>query len=162
MKQKSMSIYDFKKGDLITRILPVKSIEVFSGEIHKDRRYIGKPFIFLGIANGCVYIEKEKKSKPPKFEGIPEMGNELMDMIKMFGINEGPINLPLDIWGEGWSYYIDPYSIDSYSFGSNNKKAKESITIKSLESQLKLALKYEKYEEADKLKLRISKIKNQI
>ena len=68
MDQVPQSIYDFKKGDLITRIIPSKPIEIFGEETIVDRNYIGEALVFLGVANGCVYVERDEM-RPSKVEG---------------------------------------------------------------------------------------------
>lgn len=132
MEQKSMSAYEFKKGDKITRIKPSKPIKVFGEEEVEDRGYIGSELIFVGIANGCVYVQKPE----PKFNfddldmpGFDELFKTIM------GANIGLIHLPLDVWDEGWSYYIDPFSLDT---NIENMTIKETMGLtKSTKALLK-------------------------
>ena len=157
-----MSIYDFKKGDIITRIEPSKPIPGLEIEEVRDRGYIGSPLKFLGVANGCVYVERYEKNKGD-YDDMPEIGKFFKVML---GKGIGPINLPLDMWDQGWTYYIDPYDIESYDIG---KKLDErfqdpldnemNISKKDLENQLKSALSKEDYELADKIKKKLKNFK---
>ena len=92
------SIYEFKKGDNIVRITPAKPCGggMFTPEGVRDRSYIGERMIFAGIANGCVYLRRTNK-----FER------------KMFG--DKLVDLPLDIWDDGWDYYMDPSSTSRFN-----------------------------------------------
>ena len=150
MEQVPQSIYDFVKGDLITRVIPSKPIEIFGEETIVDRNFIGEPLVFLGIANGCVYVEKDEM-RPSKMESgrISDGGPAFLKM--MFGTG-GPINLPLDAYDEVWSHYIDPYNIGS----DGNHEFEE--TLETLKKKLKLALSKEDYETADKIKAKIAKL----
>jgi len=150
MKQTPMSIYDFKKGDLITRIQPSKPIPGLEEEDIRDRAYIGIALIFLGVANGCVYVERDNR------RGDEDEMTGIGGFFKMMMQSSGPINLPLDMWDEGWSYYVDPYSLSKPDIFN------ESLTkyeINELEDRLKEALKNEDYKKADILQKRIDKIK---
>jgi hypothetical protein len=118
------SIYEFKKGDNIVRITPAKPCGggMFTPEGVRDRSYIGERMIFAGIANGCVYLRRTNK-----FER------------KMFG--DKLVDLPLDIWDDGWDYYIDPSNL-----------LESILPEEALEDRLKRALVQEDYELAEKLK----------
>ena len=152
MKQEAVSIYNFKKGDIITRISPSKPIPGLEAEDFRDRAYIGVPLKFLGVANGCIYVERESANKD--LEEIPEIGRLFKAMM---GGETGPINLPLDMWSEGWANYIDPYEID------NNKDKKiageilEGANKIQLKKELKEALAEENYELAENIKKRLKK-----
>lgn len=150
MEQVPQSIHDFKKGDLITRIIPSKPIEIFGEETIVDRNFIGEPLLFLGVANGCVYVEKDEM-RPGKMESgrISDGGPAFLKM--MFGTG-GPINLPLDAYDEGWSYYVNPYNI------GNEAPHEFEETLETLKKKLKIALSKEDYEAADKIKEKISKL----
>ena len=126
------NICEFKKGDVITRIIPAKELPgIFGGRGIGDRSYIGEPFIFVGIANGCIYIKRALKVD------ILEFGDKLMD-------------LKMDIFSEGWDYYIDPLSlltdIDDVII----------ISKEQLEDQLEKALEDENYELASVLKEKLN------
>jgi len=158
MVQKSMSIYEFKRGDLITRIEPSKPLPGFDGEDFKDRAYIGTPLKFLGIANGCVYVERYKKPNHQEGEDeLPIIGS----FFKMMVGEAGPINLPLDIWSDGWSYYIDPYTLSRELDDKFQDLADDEphASLEELERQLKEALKREDYLRADKLQKMINNLK---
>lgn len=78
-------IYEFNRGDEITRIAPSKKYQ--SGL--RDRSYMGDKLIFVGIANGQIYCQRTNKSE-----------------LSIFG--DKLINLSLDMWDEDWDYYFDP------------------------------------------------------
>lgn len=121
------SIYDFNKGDEVVRVEPSKVIG--SGGFHpkgqRDRSYIGDKLIFVGIANGCAYLKRT---------GIKA---------KIFG--DDLLDLPLDIYDEGWDYYIDPQTL-----------VDDIIPLHSLERALMLALEKEDYEAAANIQKRIN------
>ena len=113
------TIYEFKKGDEIVRVENAKPVSI--GGI-RDRSYVGEKMIFVGVANGVIYI------KPTTNMSIFLEGkNQLMD-------------LPLDTWDEGWDYWVDPESL------LNNILDKRQI-----KSKLAVAIAEENYELADKL-----------
>jgi hypothetical protein len=85
------SIYEFKKGDEIVRITPAKPLKNLLGEI-RDRSFLGEKMIFAGIANGQIYLRRTKKID-----------------LKIFG--NGLLDLSLDIWDDGWDYYVDPENL---------------------------------------------------
>jgi len=148
MKQKPLNIEKFKIGDIITRIEP--SAPLGKNEI-RDRSYIGKPLKFLGIANGCVYVEKVKN----------EIENEdafsIAELFGMFTGDNGPITLPMDLWSEGWSIYIDPYELGGKQTQFN--EALEKYEKIELEEKLKEALSSEDYKRAALIKKRLENLK---
>lgn len=148
-----MSIYEFKRGDIITRIKPAKPIKIIGEETYEDRGFIGKPLSFLGIVNGCAYAEKyvKKKDKNNKEEELLNF-NEFFNML----FPKEAISFPLDIWDEGWTYYIDPYEMFNET-DQNNLEIKENRL--SLENKLKLALENEDYNEAAKIRTKLEKLK---
>ena len=83
------SIYEFEKGDQITRLKPAKALWESMGG---DRSYIGEKLIFQGIANGVIYLKRT---------------NEIE--LKIFG--DKLIELPMDIFSENWAYYQDPTTL---------------------------------------------------
>ena len=120
------SVYDFKKGDEVVRVEPSKPLGYsdFGDMPITDRSYIGQKLIFVGIANGCVYL-KRTGIEAKIFEG------DLVD-------------LPLDIYDEGWDFYVDPQTL-----------VDDIIPLEALERALTLALEKEDYETAENLKKRI-------
>jgi len=161
-----MNISSFKKGDLITRIEPSAPLPGFGqefGEDIRDRQYIGIPLTFLGIANGCVNVERyERKSSEMEEMGLPSFGN----IMKMLGGNNGPIALPLDMWSNGWSHYIDPYKLDDKSNSYNVTKTSDYLTFdeyvddkKSLEKALEKALEKEDYDKAAVIQKHLNDLK---
>ena len=122
------SIYEFKKGDIVTRVTPAKSLgkSLLNTEGTGDRSYQGDKLIFVGIANGCVYLKRTNALE-----------------IRMFG--DKMIDLELDIFSEGWNYYIDPNSL----LGD----IEETILISTdgLKEAIEKAIAEENYEAAEKL-----------
>lgn len=154
MEQEPMSIFEFTKGDLITRMTPSKPIEIFGDETVVDRQYIGEPLVFLGVANGCVYVEHEDKPRSSR-RGRMDGNEGPMGFLNQLMGRTGPINLPLDAYDEGWALYIDPYTI-----GEKQEERNDNVTesLESLQRKLSIALKKEEYEKAEKLKAKIKKL----
>ena len=128
------SIYEFKKGDIITRISPSKSmgISILNPEGVGDRSYQGEKLIFVGIANGCIYLKRTNVLE-----------------LKIFG--DKMIDLELDIFSEGWSYYIDPNSL--------LEDIDETIIVSTdgLQDAINKAIAEENYEAAARLKKLLDK-----
>ena len=122
------SIYEFKKGDIVTRVAPAKSLgkSLFNPEGQGDRSYQGEKLIFVGIANGCIYLKRT---------------NELE--LKIFG--DRLIDLELDIFSDGWDYYINPNSL--------LEAIDETILVSTegLQDAIIKAIAEENYEAAEKL-----------
>ena len=131
----SKSIYEFKKGDIITRVSPSKSmgISILNPEGVGDRSYQGEKLIFIGIANGCIYLKRT---------------NELE--LKIFG--DKMIDLELDIFSEGWDICVNPLMLLE-----DDEVENIMASDKELRKQIDLALADENYELAEKL---INKLKN--
>jgi hypothetical protein len=81
-----MNINNFLPGDKIVR---VDSSKPYNSGV-RDRSYIGEKLIFVGITNGQLYCERTDE--------LSILGDNLLE-------------LSLDMWGEGWEYYIDPKSL---------------------------------------------------
>ena len=126
------NIYDFKKGDEIVRVVPSRIISYsdMHPEGSRDRSYIGSKLIFVGIANGCIYLQRT---------GVEA---------KMFP--DQLVELPLDLFDEGWDCYVDPQSL-----------VDDIIPLEALERALTLALEKEDYEAAENLRKRIETKNNQ-
>ena len=122
------SIYEFKKGDIVTRVAPAKSLgkSLFNPEGQGDRSYQGEKLIFVGIANGCIYLKRTNVLE-----------------LKIFG--DKMIDLELDIFSDGWDYYIDPNSL--------LEGIDETIIISTggLKEAIVKAIAEENYEAAEKL-----------
>ena len=140
MDQKPMSIYEFKKGDRITRIKPSKPIAKLQEDEIVSRDYIGTPLIFVCIANGCIYLKRF----------LDKQTAEMVAIFNMFSSDiksdHHLIHLELDLFDEGWSYYIDPLGLDDKD---------SEISIKELERQKEKALEEEDYLKADRLQKKI-------
>ena len=131
------SIYDFKKGDEITRVKPSKQFGSRVNplgliEDNSDRSYMGQKLIFIGIANGQIYC------KPTNEFDIFLFGDKLID-------------LPLDIFSEGWDFFFDPNKLLE-GFTPSKSKVKDL----SIEEQLQKAIENEDYILAEKLKKKLS------
>ena len=131
------SIYEFKKGDVITRVEPSKTLGkggFFSDEGFQDRSYVGDKLIFVGIANGNIYC---KRTCP--FE------------LKILG--EGLVDMALDIFSDGWDLWIDPLTlledIDETLY----------VSTDNLQEAINKAIEEENYEAANKLKKLLDKKK---
>ena len=116
------TIYEFKNGDEVVRIEPAKDLSNILGETIRDRSYIGEKMIFVGIANGVIYLKPTEK-------------------VSIFFSADGFIDLPLDIWDEGWDHWVDPETL------LNNV-----LDERQIKSKLSEAIATENYELASKLK----------
>jgi len=138
------TVYKFKKGDEVVRIIPAKSLGDMIGlmgetiERGGDRSYMGEKLIFQGIANGQAYFKRTTE-----FE------------LKMFG--DKLLSLSLDIWDEGWAMWVNPET--AFENGDTIVKSK-TVSKKDIEKQLKEAIRVEDYELADKLQSKLDKIKS--
>lgn len=132
------TIYDFKKDDIIVRIKPAKSLGPIIGlmgetiETCGDRSYMGEKLVFMGIANSQIYLKRTSESD------IIVYGNELID-------------LPLDLFDEGWDKWVDPKQL----FEQDDTVMLSKSGIKD---QLKIALQNENYELAEKLQEKLDKL----
>lgn len=109
---KEKSIFEFKKGDIITRLKP------FMDEFGlKDYTLVGNPIIFLGIANACVYLSKKADFLTKLFIGQENV----------------QIKLPLELCEQGWSEYIEPDFLSKEC--SNDKISLEKEIEKALQKE---------------------------
>jgi hypothetical protein len=81
------TIYEFKKGDEIVRIVPAKPINNI-----EDRSFMGEKMVLYGIANGQIYLKRTNRLETRL------MGNSL-------------INVSLDLWDDGWDRWVDPLTL---------------------------------------------------
>jgi len=130
MKQEPHSIYDFRPGDIVTRIEPTAIINqsMFMGGLDYDCSYIGEKLVFLGIANGCAYFEPTYS-----FSYMLEKGN--------------PISLPVYKFEHGWAHFIDPVTFIAIMA----KTKYVSMSDVELLGKLDEALSTEDYEEASRI-----------
>jgi hypothetical protein len=128
--QKPKTIYDFRKGDIITRLEPMVDEDGF-----KDFSLVGTKLTFIGIANACVYLSK--KSDP---------------LSKIFlGQDTMQIKLPLALCDKGWSRYVEPDFLDIYP---------DDITeVQAIEEEIQKAVENEDYFKAEALKNRLVELK---
>lgn len=125
------TIYEFQKGDEIVRVCPAKEYSPqrmgmfgIDGGI-RDRSYIGQKLIFIGVLNGLIYCKRTDKLS-----------------LLMFG--DTLLELSLDIFDDGWDYYIDPSKLfDGFV---------QKMDIRTIEDKIKEAIDCEDYELAEKLK----------
>ena len=130
MNQKAKSIFEFRKGDILTRLKPMQDDEGF-----KDFSLVGAKLIFIGIANACVYLSK--KSDP---------------LSKIFlGHDSIQIKIPLELCEEGWSRYVEP------DFGEENPI--ENLTDEqAISTEIQKAVEEEDYFRAEALKKKLEDI----
>lgn len=124
----SKSIYEFKKGDYIVRVEPAEPVgeSIFGAPNLGDRSYIGEKMEFMGVLNGCVYVRPTRTVWFDKKDNLR--------------------NLPLDIFSNGWDYWVDPETlIDS------TPSKHTSVPEGELRKRIELAVADENYELADKL-----------
>jgi hypothetical protein len=131
MKQEEKSIYDFVKGDIITRLKPI----IYSdGE--KDFSFVGKAITFLGIANASIYLSKETDF----FTSL------------LTGKDKFTIQLPLEVCERGWGEYVKPDFLEDTDGPILDDE--EIIQL-----QIKKAIKEDDFETADELKKKLDKIR---
>ena len=131
MTQEEKTIYEFKKGDIITRIKPL--IDPISGE--KEYSFVGRRLIFMGLANATVYI-----------------GQEFDQLIALFmGIKHNVIQLPIELWKEGWAFYIEPDFLDVDSIMVEDEAG--------LQEQIQKASSSENFERAEELRKKLDEIR---
>jgi hypothetical protein len=142
MKQTPKTIHEFKKGDKITRIQPSKPVMKLGEEDVLDRNFIGTPFIFVGLANGCIYLRRIMPD-------LNETQREFMSMFSIFGPSEpNPLtHLETELFEDGWDYYIDPLTLEN----DTSVDTIDNSSIAELEKQKEAALKLEDYIEADRI-----------
>ncbi len=116
------TIYDFEIGDEIVRITPSKAFEYGISAGVRDRSYLGERMIFKGIANGHIYLKRMEEFQKRLF------GDKLL-------------NLPLDMWDQGWDTWVDPETLD-----------KVNLSKEEVDELIKEAVVNEDYELAARLK----------
>lgn len=130
MDQKSKTIYDFRKGDVITRLEPMVDEDGY-----KDFSLVGAKVTFVGIANACVYLSK--KSDP---------------LSKIFlGLDTMQIKLPLALCDKGWAQYVEPDFLDI--------SPDEMTEIRAIEEEIQKAVEAEDYFKAEALKNRLLELR---
>lgn len=129
------TIYEFAKGDEIVRVIPAKPYpSVIDGvEPIRDRSYIGEKMIFVGIANGVIYLRVTDKHH------VAMLGNRLRE-------------LPLDVWDDGWDNYFDPENL------LNGIEHVQSESRSDLLKRLQLAIDSEDYESAEIIRRKLNEM----
>lgn len=126
-----MKIFEFKKGDVITRVLPI----VDSEEGFPDYSFVGKEFIFLGIANASIYLSREL---------------DFLSQLFM-GIDRHSIQIPMGIYEDGWEFFVKPDFLDDESPLIDDE---ERIQI-----QIQKAAENQEFEKADILQKKLEELK---
>jgi hypothetical protein len=126
-----MKIFEFKKGDLITRIKPIKDLE----EGSDDYTFVGKKLTFLGIANASIYLSRE------------------MDFISklLTGIDKHSVQIPIGIFEDDWEYFVEPDFLDDESPLIDDEDR--------LQIQIQKAADNQEFEKADFLKKKLDELK---
>ena len=127
--QEEKKVWTFQKGDIVTRIKPMKDP---SGE--KDYSMVGTRFIFNGIANASIYLTEDLNFIAALF----------------LGKETNTVKIPLDLYEDGWAFYIEPDFITDESVKSSD--------IEKLKKAMESATRSEDFERADKLKKQIDEI----
>ncbi len=152
-EQEPQSIYNFKPGDIITRIQKgIHKVSNFNENLGtmaeseiQDGSYMGYPLKFVGIANGMIYVQ--------------HMEAPFKDDITSLNI-EG--------WKNGWSNWVDPkillknigQTVEHSSSTQQEFSGYEQMTVSRLNNELAEALKEERYEDAEKIKQEIERRKS--
>lgn len=156
-KQKPQTIYNFKKGDYITRVIPGRPS---SNGFDNTYEFIGEKLKFVGILNGSIYLEKYMGNLNEVFSFI--FGQPKNSKDSKESKSTTIINIPLDLWEDGWAKFIDP----NKEFGLDSKtsiySSQESNEIESLKIKLNNAIEEDEYEEAETVKKKIEKLKKKI
>jgi hypothetical protein len=126
MNQKPKTIYDFRKGDIITRLEPM-----VDDDGYKDFSLVGAKLTFVGIANACLYLSKKSDPISKIFLG--------QDIIQ--------IKLPLALCEKGWAKYIEPDFLDS--------SPDDMTEVQAIEEEIQKAVENEDYFKAEALKNRL-------
>lgn len=161
-------ISEFKGGDVITRVIPSEPYPNMIGEMVPDFNYIGIELTFIGILNGCIYVEQKNSNnfinllfgplidmmekenpedKPPEFKMMKEAGN-----------TKTLLSLPLSIWADGWVEYIDPKKY--FGLAENTEIIGAGDSEEAINKKMKEAMKNEDYETADRLKKKLDDLKD--
>jgi len=130
-EQEQVDIFTFKKGDLITRILPMLDEE----DGHKNYTFVGRKLIFMGIANATIYVAQE-------FDKLTQL---------FLGLDKTIIQLPVDLWPTGWSYYVEPEFLDEDSMLINDEKM--------MQEQLNFAIENQHFEKAEDIRKKLDELR---
>ena len=127
------TIYDFEIGDEIVRIIPSKAFEYGISAGVRDRSYLGERMIFKGIANGHIYLKRMEEFQKRLF------GDKLL-------------NLPLDMWDQGWDTWVDPETLDEVNLSKEVLEVVSEDVQAKVDELIKEAVVNEDYELAARLK----------
>ena len=145
MEQKEMSIYEFAKGDIITRIKPLVEHDGY-----KNFTYIGYKLEFLGILNATIYLRRVKNDV------------DTNPFLVLFGLTNHIIEIPVEMWKNGWSYYIEPNFLIKEEKKSINdlENMSSDDAIKYLKEAIKIATDKDEFEKAQELQKKLDKLIN--
>lgn len=165
--QNPTTIYNFKRGNIVTRIIASRPYSnMFENEI-PDYNYIGIPLTYIGILNGCAYFEKIQAENVMSIIFAPLLDifkDEKGEIPKEFkNLSKSPkkkslIALPLSIWEEGWTLYYDPKKI--FDLEEDTEIISSSNNEKNLDKKLKDAIEKDDFETAKEIKKKIEELKN--
>ena len=133
MKQESKTIYDFKKGDSVTRLRPI-----IQQDGTPDYGFVGKELVFLGIANASAYLSK----KADFFTTL------------LTGKDNFSVQIPLDLCEDGWAEYAIPDFLDD-EVAPGFELSEED----KLEYEILKASEAEDYTRADILQKKLAKLR---
>jgi hypothetical protein len=131
---KTIDIRLLKKGDRITRIKPA---EIDDAEI-EDVSFIGTPVIFLGIANGCLYLERDSQAEK-----------------MLYGTY---IKLPLFFWSKHWVMFEEPEFLENINVLAVIEQELNSQYEKTLVIELEKAEENDDFEKARLIQAKMDEI----
>lgn len=109
MNQISKSINEFSPGDILTRIEPVAKVNNIMSlfpRVEYDSSYIGEKFVFIGIVNGCIFLERE---------------------------NGDSLSIKFCDFENGWAFYIDPSTLFNNKPKSPYESMSDTALIQKLD-----------------------------
>jgi hypothetical protein len=134
-----VKLTDLKKGDRITRIRPAKvPLLNYPGKI-EDISFIGGELIFLGLKNGCIFLERSTQAEK-----------------MMFGAT---VRLPLHYWSEGWAIYQEPEFLEETNMFSAIEYELNTKYEETLQQELQTAVEEDDFEKADLITKKLEEIK---
>ena len=130
MNQKAKNIFEFRKGDILTRLKPMQDDDGF-----KDFSLVGAKLTFIGIANACIYLSKKADPLSKIF-----LGQEAMQ-----------IKIPLELCKEGWANYVEP------DFGEGSS-IEDLTDEQAISTEIQKAVEEEDYFRAEALKKKLEEL----
>jgi hypothetical protein len=130
MNQTEQSIYNFKKGDLITRLKPM-----VDGDGFRDFSLVGTEVTFIGIANACIYLSK-------RADFFSQM---------LLGLAVSQVKIPLELGQDGWAFYVKPDFLE-------DQDPTEFTDQGMVEAEIQKAIEKEDYMRAEYLKQKLEEL----